>query len=54
MTTRAEAWAIVMNDLSERKEAGPSDVVEAMYEDEDGGNDDKSKPEGKVVYQRVV
>jgi hypothetical protein len=54
MATRAETCAIVMNGLGERNETWPSNVVEAMYEDEDGGKDHQSKPEGKVVYQRVV
>jgi hypothetical protein len=51
VTTGAETWAIVVNCLSDRKETGPSDVVEAMYEDENGGKSNQSKPEDKVVYQ---
>lgn len=54
MAARAEAWAIVVNRFGDRDKTGPSNVVEAVYDDEDGGKDNQNKPEGKVVYQRVV
>jgi len=43
-----------MDRLGEWEEAGPSDIVEAMNEHEDRGKDNQSKPERKIVYQRVV
>jgi len=54
MVTRSEARAAIMDRLSEWEEAGPSDIVEAMNEHEDRGKDNQSKPERKIVYQRVV
>jgi hypothetical protein len=51
MVTRAEAWAIVVDDLREREKTGPRDIVDAMYQDEDGGENDQGEPESKVVYQ---
>jgi hypothetical protein len=54
MVTGSEARAIVVDRLGQRNKAGPSDIVEAMDEHEDGGKDNQSKPEHKIVYQRVV
>ncbi len=54
MVTRSEARAVVVDSLSQWEEAGPSDIVEAMYEHEDRGKDNQSKPEREIVYQRVV
>jgi len=54
MATRSEARAAIVDGLSERDEAGPSDIVEAMNEHEDRRKDDQTKPERKIVYQRVV
>jgi hypothetical protein len=54
VVTRAETWAIVVNDTRQRDKTGPGDIVDAMYQDEDGGENDQGEPESKVVYQRVV
>ncbi len=54
MVPRSEARAVIVDGLGEWEEAGPSDVVEAVYEHEDRGKDNQSKPERKIVYQRVV
>jgi hypothetical protein len=54
MVTRSEASTTIVDGLSEWEEAGPSDIVEAMNEHEDRGKDNQSKPERKIVYQRVV
>jgi len=54
MVTRPEACPTVVNGLGDRKEARPSDIIKAMYEDKDGGKDNQCEPEGKVVNQRVI
>jgi hypothetical protein len=54
MVTRSEPRAAIVDGLSEWKEAGPSDIVEPMNEHEDRGKDNQTKPEHKIVHQRVV
>lgn len=54
MVTGSEAGAIVVDNVRQWEKAGPSDIVEAVYEHEDRGEDDQSKPERKIVYQRIV
>jgi hypothetical protein len=54
MVTRPEPRAAIVDSLGEWEEAGPSDIVEAMNEHEDRGKDNQTKPERKIVHQRVV
>jgi hypothetical protein len=54
MVTGSEARAIVVDRLGQWDKAGPGDIVEAMNEHEDGGKENQSKPERKIVYQRIV
>jgi hypothetical protein len=56
MVTRSEATADIVDGLGEWEEAGPSNIVivEATNEQEDCGKGNQSKPERKIVYQRVV
>jgi hypothetical protein len=54
MVTGSEAWAIVVDRLVQREKAGPSDIVETMYDHENRGKNDQREPEREIVYQRVV
>jgi hypothetical protein len=54
MVTGTETGAIVVDNVRQWEKAGPSDIIEAMYEHEDRGEDNQSKPERKIVYQRIV
>jgi hypothetical protein len=49
------ARVAIVDDLSGWEEAGPSDIVKAMNE-QDRGKNNQSKPlaEHKIIYQRVV
>ena len=50
----AVAGAVVEDDVGERVEAGPADVVDAVPEDEVGREDEGGEPEGEVVEEGVA
>ena len=54
MISRPEAGTVVVNDVSEREETRPADVLDAVDHDKrecDGGEEE---PEEEVVHEGVV
>ena len=50
----AVAGAVVVDDVSERLQAGPVHVVDAVHEDERERDEHEREPEEEVIEQRVV
>ena len=54
MVPSAVAGAVVVDDVSERLQARPVDVVDAVHEDERERDEHEREPEEEVIEQRVV
>lgn len=54
LVTRAEAWAVVVDDVVEREKTRPVDVFDAMDHDEGEGKCNENKPQEEVVEEGIV